>query len=396
MRHRSVRFIRPPISWKTAASTAVYCGGVYMFYIYTSERVSIEVVTEEVGDSAEASDQEHDKVAQRDAAEEGDDGPFYVEEDSTFIPMTWAKALPRTFYKGSDPEWQEFLKVARDKPRHKKIQDELVQVVFTGAQQHQGVQRQLGKEPKVGRFWLEISFPDAPPQEYERSGVEIGEDFVAWSQQKVSAQEHWKLMRALWPTTVFDSIWATTKVLAGIQYRRTKQALGWEGKDPFSPEERFRTAMDLMEKHHQARERKAVGGTQTDPHGSAGPIVTPSSTTPPPSPEAPDAKPSPPSPVNPLLHFPVPMPPTDAIATTDLPIAIHVFRSTLNKTWNPKKMEPPRGSFVVQGLVEVKGARGRFIFDVQSCYDPVERKFVSVNAGVRGYKRWNQAPRGGP
>ncbi|RMY23232.1 hypothetical protein D0866_05845, partial [Hortaea werneckii] len=60
------------------------------------------------------------------------------------------------------------------------------------------------------------------------------------------------------------------------------------------------------------------------------------------------------------------------------------------------KAEPPRGSFVVQGLVEVRGSRGRILFDVQSCYDPRQNKYVVVNAAVRGFKRWNQAPRGGP
>lgn len=46
------------------------------------------------------------------------------------------------------------------------------------------------------------------------------------------------------------------------------------------------------------------------------------------------------------------------------------------------------------------------LFDVSSAYDPKggreEKagggggKFVNVNAGVRGYKRWRQSPRGGP
>lgn len=394
MRIQPVRFKRRPLTYKSAVSAAVYAASIYFVYKHISDGISIEVVIED-GEEDKSSDHGQDKSAEQANAEEeeGEERPFYAEEDSTFIPMTWAKPLPRTFYKGSDPEWQEFLKVARDKARHKKIQDELVQVVYTGTQKHPGVQRQLGKDSKVGRYWLEIQFPDAPPQEYERSGVEIGDDFVAWSQQKVSAEQHWRLMRALWPATTFNALYATTKVLAGIQYRRAKQALGFEGKDPFSPEERFRTAMEMLEKQQQAKERKALGGTQTDPHGGAGPMVTPSST----APASPDSsKPSPPVTAVPYVPFSLPMPPSDAIDTTDLPIALHVFRSTMSKTWNPKKSEPPRGSFVVQGLVEVKGTRGRFIFDVQSCYDPAQRKFVSVNAGVRGYKRWNQAPKGGP
>jgi len=46
--------------------------------------------------------------------------------------------------------------------------------------------------------------------------------------------------------------------------------------------------------------------------------------------------------------------------------------------------------------VEIKGSKGKIMFDVQSCYDPKEAKFVAVNAGMRSTKRWNQAPKGGP
>lgn len=38
-----------------------------------------------------------------------------------FIPLGWAKPTQRTFYKGSDPEWQEFVKFSKDQERHKRI-----------------------------------------------------------------------------------------------------------------------------------------------------------------------------------------------------------------------------------------------------------------------------------
>ena len=75
----------------------------------------------------------------RDAKAEGEEGtaveegPFYADEESLFIPMTWSTKMARQWYKGSDPEWQEFIKVAKDKVRHKKVQDELVQIVSTRA-----------------------------------------------------------------------------------------------------------------------------------------------------------------------------------------------------------------------------------------------------------------------
>lgn len=327
---------------------------------------------------------------QGDGVEVEDEGPLYADEDSTFVPLTWAQKMPRTYYKGSDSEWQEFVKVAKDSKRHKKIQNELVQIVYTGTLQHPAISRQLGKEPKLGKYWLDISFPDGPPQEYERSGIEIGDGYVAWSMQKVTPENQWRVQRALWPKAAFDSVWATSKVLFGIQLRRVKQALGLEGRDPFSPEERYKHAVEMMQKQQAAKQRRNIGSAQTDPDSSPSAVLSSAAS-------SPGAKATPAASEGKRLPWgiEVPMPPTQQ-TSMDLPIAMHVFSHTLSKQWNPKKMEPPRGTFVVQGLVEVKGSRGRMMFDVQSCYDPKVNKFVQVNAGVRNVKKWNQSPRGGP
>jgi len=80
----------------------------------------------------------------------------------------------------------------------------------------------------------------------------------------------------------------------------------------------------------------------------------------------------------------------------DFPIFQIVFQTTLNKYWAPKKLEPPRGSFVVQGMMEIRGSKGQILFDVQGCYDPKQGKYVMVSARKRNFKLWNQRPRGGP
>ncbi|KAM3419721.1 hypothetical protein BST61_g3054 [Cercospora zeina] len=316
-----------------------------------------------------------------------DDG--YAHPDSLFIPLTWSKKLPRTFYRGSDPEWQEFIKIAKDKNRHAKVQNELVQLIFREALQHPGVARQVGNDTKIGKYWLDISFPDGPPQEYERSGIEIADTYIAWSNQKITPEEQWRLTRTIWPKAAFDSLWATSTMLAGINYRRIKQALGWEEKDPFSPEERMRHAIEMHNKqHHPELSRKQVGQGQLDPN--ANPESSNGSADVQPAKSASDE-------AKKLSRWMVDVPlPKTGQDSMDFPIAMSVFQSTLRKHWNPKKMEPPRGTFVIQGLVELRGQRGRMMFDVQACYDPKEAKFKNVNANVRNYKRWSQPPRGGP
>lgn len=70
---------------------------------------TIEIVDEE---EEEEGDEEED--------DDWDEDEEY-EDDALFIPLGWTKPVPRRFYKGSDPEWQEFRKVAADQKRHEQI-----------------------------------------------------------------------------------------------------------------------------------------------------------------------------------------------------------------------------------------------------------------------------------
>jgi hypothetical protein len=50
---------------------------------------------------------------------EGDDEEV---DEGLFIPFGWPRQQPKSFYKGSDPEWQEFIKFAQDPSKHKDVQ----------------------------------------------------------------------------------------------------------------------------------------------------------------------------------------------------------------------------------------------------------------------------------
>lgn len=371
----------------------LYTGVVYVYSKLLWRYMDIDV---EFLDEEDLEEEEAHHTAGDEEGTEVEEGPYYADDDSLFIPMTWSTKMPRQWYKGSDPEWQEFIKVAKDKGRHKKVQDELVQIVYTGSTQHPSIARRIGSDAKIGKYWLDISFPDGPPQEYERSGIEIGDGFIAWSQQKVSQENQNRLIRALWPQAAAEGSWATAKVLAGIQYRRVREMLGLEanpgGAD--SPAERIRTTIEAMKKAQEIQESQQKGrGAGKSPLSADGSTSLASSsqqqTTPTPTPEQQKRLP---------YTFHVPLPTSSSINNTDIPIAMHVFSATLSKNWHAKNktLEPPRGTFIVQGLVEVRGARGRVLFDVSSFYDPRLGKYVSVNASVRSVKGWRQGPRGGP
>lgn len=388
-----MRFRQPSIfSRKRQLTLALYIAASIAFFKWMNSHVTIEIEVEEgkkEGQKGRAVSSSSSSSSLEDQ-EEADD-----EEDYVFIPMTWGKLLPREFYRGSDPEWQEFVKIAKDKPRHKKIQDALVEQVFTASKKHPGIQHHLGKDLKVGKYWLDISFPDGPPQEYGRYGVAIGDTQIYWSEERITPEEQFRLTRALWPVAVVNATWAASKAVGGIHYRKLKRWLGVEDVDPFSPEERLRLALEVAEKQEAAKNQKGRrGADDLFPTGALANRTTPSSSS---SPDSSDETKRAPW----HLHLPIPSFPYTSESeqgqqSMDFPIFALVFQSTLHKFWNPRKMEPPRGSFVVQGMMEIRGSKGQILFDVKGCYDPAQAKYVVVQAQKKGFKSWHQRPKGGP
>ena len=122
--------------------------------------------------------------------EEGDEVqiPETMPEDAIFIPFSLTRQLPQTFYKGSDPEWQSFIKFKRDRDREPKVRsrlhdpyptyfrssdylpEELVSMVGSYFSGMKSMQKALGTPMKVKDSWIDALVPEGPPPEYERSG----------------------------------------------------------------------------------------------------------------------------------------------------------------------------------------------------------------------------------
>lgn len=61
---------------------------------------------------------------QEGSEEEGEEDvevPDEMPEDAIFIPLWFARQLPPTFYKGTDPEWQSFIEFSKDKKRSQMV-----------------------------------------------------------------------------------------------------------------------------------------------------------------------------------------------------------------------------------------------------------------------------------
>jgi hypothetical protein len=101
-----------------AITTAFYC-----LTKYVGIRVEVERVKAEEKNPKRSGGQISNEGKSRATAEEEDDEDEDEETDDAilFLPTGFSRPMPQTYYKGSDPEWQEFRKVVVDRPRVDKI-----------------------------------------------------------------------------------------------------------------------------------------------------------------------------------------------------------------------------------------------------------------------------------
>ena len=67
------------------------------------------------------SENSKDVEAQKSEEEDDADIPEEMPEDALFIPLWFARKKPKTFYKGTDPEWQSFVDFSKDRQRSQFI-----------------------------------------------------------------------------------------------------------------------------------------------------------------------------------------------------------------------------------------------------------------------------------
>jgi hypothetical protein len=108
------------------------------------------------------------------------------EEDGLFIPLTWSWLQEGELYTASDPEWQEFVTISKDRKKLQKLRgmfetgiiggpgfidgslDELAAIVLKSASE--SMSQILGSPLSLTGFWLVHQFPPRAPPEYLRSG----------------------------------------------------------------------------------------------------------------------------------------------------------------------------------------------------------------------------------
>lgn len=83
---------------------------------------------------------------------------------------------------------------------------------------------------------------------------------------------------------------------------------------------------------------------------------------------------------------------TDPAIDPKILMALLDASHTFSKNWQPVRRGIPRGSIRVDGLVELQGKSAILTADVVGWWDPKQRKFVSIDTGLRNLVQTKQRP----
>ncbi|KAL9581300.1 MAG: hypothetical protein Q9212_003976 [Teloschistes hypoglaucus] len=309
----------------------------------------------------EAGNDDGDEAAERD---EQDD------EDTIFIPLGFAYELPRKFYKGSDPEWQSFVQLSKDKRQCLYLKNQLAGLVGQFLGTARPFEKLLGKGNKPGKYWLDIDFPDGPPPEYERRGIEITEDHIAWTTQKVHPLHYQRLQKALWPKPIASSIWASYRTMVSLQYAKFKNYLSLESKSEGSNGGQSNAAeINLSKIHKKMTPEKPESASKAHSDQPESPAAASSGKA--------RSRSSMGDWSSDLVRV---LPSSSSVSGVDGDIAssVEAFRKTFAKTWRPAQTPPERGTVMFSGIVELSGPKGVATLEILAAYHVAEGRWTQI------------------
>ncbi|KAH0539107.1 hypothetical protein FGG08_004345 [Glutinoglossum americanum] len=390
---RRVRFMRPFFTARRFQKAILYTGGAAGVWHFVLPVILGEEEGEEEGNGLPQQLHDHDK--------ENEDGLSDIvdiskashksDEDPLFIPLGWARRCEVKPYKGSDPEWQEFLKFAHDSERGTRVRRELAEMIGEHCRTNKRFSQRLGSPVILHKFWIDIDFPDAPPPEYERSGIEITDDYITWATKPVTTRNYNRLRQALWPMSMSNSFLATYLAVFSYNWTRVKEIFGADSKQQRRDQQ---TTQDSVFRMTQSRPEglEKRSNTASAPSTSDSPASSSEASTKGGPSRAPNPKGALSESPKDLLP---PLPPIPQ-ANEHMSAPVSAFKSTLRKTWRSVAPAVPRGSIIVSGLVEVMGSKAVCVLDVRAAYNPAQSRWEVVTVALRRFQQNSQAPRGGP
>ncbi|KAF5635470.1 uncharacterized protein FTJAE_6368 [Fusarium tjaetaba] len=330
--------------------------------LYACWQIFIAVVFDPIFDWADA---EWEALSEKEKEEA--EALHDPDEPLVFLPFPFTtKEVKQPPYRGSDPEWQTFVKVSQDKKLLQEIKSGLANEIKRGVERNPAFNKLLGGEITVRKYWLDIIFPPAPPPIHYVSGIMIDEEGIFWGDRPIDSIAASFLAKALYPKALAMGCWTFVSFL-------TKQV-----------------ALDIS---------KAIGLSEPDPPASGWHQV--------PVGNLPGIIPSPAATRTAVQHDPkahtAHLPPVfneiisaafgpDAKLDPRLQAASMAGALAFLRHWKPTKSLPGRGCIRVDGIVELKGKTAVMAVLVAGYYDPKTRQYVAVQTMLKHLMQLKQRP----
>lgn len=324
---------------------------------------------------------------------EESDPAFYIP-----LPGT-TETVPSPPYKGTDPEWKAFAKLSRDQKKISSIKATLAEFSKKAIENNPQISRQFGKEWKVTRAWLDVTYPLRPPPTFERQVICWDDDGLSVVTQPVDSDVAFKLQRTLMPTAMTLSMWSFSMTLAQHHYSSIAKYFGVQPKE--DQEQSVQQVLDRMRQHivkgtppkasgmtsdpttlspkpTESKDEKAVSPTRRQT--ADGSPTDDSTTSQTPEDATPDGSggsrfPGAVSPFSKSQETPEKRPSAKDIhgvreVSEHTVGAWQALRQKWKQVWKPRRPYPPRGSVHFAGLVEVASPKASLVIDVSAWFDP--------------------------
>ncbi|KAK4233485.1 hypothetical protein C8A03DRAFT_47980 [Achaetomium macrosporum] len=307
------------------------------------------------------------------------------EDDPLFIPFPFTtKKIPGRPYRGSDPEWREFVRLSKDPQSLRRVRDYVANLAFQAASSSPILAMKIGKPTRIRRYWLDIEYPVMAPPTYERSGLLVTEEELQWATVPCDPWTATIMSRVLWPQPVALGLWALGKAAAKQTALDIARYFGFATENPAGgqarpnpgtlqplPPMQSPEVQKVLERLRQQTTRRPA---EVDDPSS----VSSSAATPPTAPRdkahgAPD---------KPALDQSNQATPDQNSWVKEVTSSIAKAQpwETFKKTWrreflNELKVDPVPGAFFVWGLVEIETPKACLVIDMYTWYDPKTKSY---------------------
>ncbi|KAI1205624.1 uncharacterized protein F4807DRAFT_442512 [Annulohypoxylon truncatum] len=306
------------------------------------------------------------------------------------IPFT-TRPVESPPYRGSDPEWQTFIRINGDRELTRSIQDDLAELVRKTALRSIVLVQRCGKDMSLSRYWLHIIYPSRPPPTFVQKGISIGDE-VAITEKPIDTTAAIWIRRALWPYPITVSLWSFTGALMKQNVSHVAKIFGYD-PNPDSNPSLQKTIKDVEQRLKNTVAEADSKASKTPPStkpqeagGSSGDSPSPienrpagSSPTPESSAASPSSGVSRPIPVISGVESNKPKSVKDIYGIESTQEHMKgpwmAFKQKFGQTWRPIQGLPPRGSIFISGLVEIATPRAYITVDAKAFWDPKTKTF---------------------